>query len=226
MRHDDFDAILLDVGGVLLLPDPRVLGPLLAYYGGDTSVAAHHRAHYAAMTMRSAAAAGEHDWDEYHLEYAERVGVAPEHRADALATMRRTFNGYLWRFPVEENVGALGNLHERGVALGIVSNAGGQIAGLLAQSGVCQAGPGPLTPVRTIIDSHDVGVEKPDPRIFDHALSVFEGVRRERVGYVGDSVTMDIAGATAAGLRPILLDPYDDHAGASFDRIASLADLL
>ena len=28
-----FDAIWLDAGGVLVLPDPDVLGPLLAYYG-------------------------------------------------------------------------------------------------------------------------------------------------------------------------------------------------
>ena len=32
-------------------------------------------------------------------------------------------------------------------------------------------------------------------------------------------------GATAAGLHPILLDPYDDHAGADFTRIRSLAEL-
>ena len=42
-----FDAVLFDAGGVLVLPDPTVLGPLLSYYGGDVSVAAHRRAHYA-----------------------------------------------------------------------------------------------------------------------------------------------------------------------------------
>ena len=30
-----FDAVWLDAGGVLVLPDPTVLGPLLAYYGGS-----------------------------------------------------------------------------------------------------------------------------------------------------------------------------------------------
>ena len=33
-----FKAILLDAGGVLVLPDPTVLGPLLSYYGGDPSI--------------------------------------------------------------------------------------------------------------------------------------------------------------------------------------------
>ena len=80
--------------------------------------------------------------------------------------------------------------------------------------------------MRVIIDSHVVGVAKPDPRIFDFALVHFAEFERSRIAYVGDSVTMDIGGARAAGLHPILLDPYDDHPGADFDRIASLEELV
>ena len=47
-----------------------------------------------------------------------------------------------------------------------------------------------------------------------------------RSAYVGDSVTMDVGGARAAGLHPILLDPYDDHPGADFQRIRSLEELV
>ena len=36
---------------------------------------------------------------------------------------------------------------------------------------------------------------------------------------------MDIGAARAAGLHPILLDPYDDHPDADFDRINSLSEL-
>ena len=65
-----------------------------------------------------------------------------------------------------------------------------------------------------------------DPAIFDHALPYFEGIDRQpRSRYVGDSVTMDVGGARAAGLHPILLDPYDDHPDADFERIRSLTDL-
>jgi hypothetical protein len=39
-------------------------------------------------------------------------------------------------------------------------------------------------------------------------------------------VTIDVAGASAAGLQPVLLDPYDDHAGAPFTRIHEVAELL
>jgi 5'-nucleotidase len=71
-----------------------------------------------------------------------------------------------------------------------------------------------------------VGVAKPDPQIFEHALAHFPEFERERIAYVGDSVTMDVGGATAAGLQPLLLDPYDDHPDAGFDRIKSLHDLI
>jgi FMN phosphatase YigB (HAD superfamily) len=80
--------------------------------------------------------------------------------------------------------------------------------------------------MREVIDSHLVGVAKPDARIFDFALAAFEGIERSRIAYIGDSVTMDIGGGRAAGLHPILLDPYDDHPDADFDRITSLLDLL
>ena len=61
--------------------------------------------------------------------------------------------------------------------------------------------------------------------IFEHALPCFPGIAPERIVYVGDSVTMDIGGAAAAGLHPILIDPYDDHADADFERIRSLREL-
>ena len=48
----------------------------------------------------------------------------------------------------------------------------------------------------------------------------------DRIAYVGDSVIMDVGGARAAGLHPILVDPFDDHPDADFDRIRSLDELL
>ena len=48
-----FDAVLFDAGGVLLLPDPTVLRPLLTTYGGADDTDAHRRAHYAGMAHKS-----------------------------------------------------------------------------------------------------------------------------------------------------------------------------
>ncbi|MEY4173728.1 MAG: hypothetical protein RI900_893 [Actinomycetota bacterium] len=221
-----FDAILFDAGGIFIIPDPTVIGPLLAYYGGDPSVEANRRAHYRGMAAKSIAGAPEKFWHDYNLAYVRSVGVPPEEEDQAALEFEHTRNAWTWRWPIPESVQALQELHRRGMPLGVVSNASGQIAQVLSRSGVCQAGDGPHTPVRVVIDSHLVGVAKPDPRIFDFALEHFPGVARERIAYVGDSVTMDVGGARAAGLHPILLDPYDDHPDADFDRLQSLLQLV
>lgn len=222
----DFDAILFDAGGILVLPDPTVLGPLLAYYGGDPSIERHVRAHYFAMAVKSAAGAGESFWDEYNLAYVESVGVAPEDQVAAARSLGRTRSALLWRWPIPDSMAVLREFERRQVPIGVVSNASGQIEEVLSRSGVCQVGDGAGCSMRVIVDSHVVGISKPDPRIFDFALEHFPGVDRRRVAYVGDSVTMDVEGGRAAGLHPILLDPFDDHVDADFDRIRSLSDLL
>jgi putative hydrolase of the HAD superfamily len=222
----NFDAILFDAGGILLLPDPTVLGPLLAYHGGDPSVAGHRRAHYAGMAAKSAAGSNEQFWHDYNDAYVRAVGVPDDQVEFAATVLERTRNAYIWRWPIPESVRAIEGLFEAGVPIGVVSNASGQIAEVLAQSRVCQEGEGPYTTMRVIIDSHLVGVAKPDPHIFDFALAHFDGIERSRIAYVGDSVTMDVGGARAAGLHPILLDPYDDHPGADFQRLRSLEELL
>ena len=125
----------------------------------------------------------------------------------------------LWRWPIPESLHGLRQLHDHGIPLGVVSNASGQIAETLCRAGICQVGDGDGVAVRCVIDSYVVGVAKPDPAIFDHAALEFGGIDRSRIVYVGDSVTIDVAAATAAGLRPVLLDPYDDHVGAPFERI-------
>jgi putative hydrolase of the HAD superfamily len=220
-----FDAVLFDAGGVLVLPDPTVLGPLLAYYGGDPSIDAHRRGHYAGMKARSQVRADELDWALYNDAYVVAVGVRTEDRAEAAKVLGDTRNSDLWRWPIPESVEALVRLARAGVPMGVVSNASGQIAATLARS-ICQVGRGAGVEMRCIVDSHVVGVAKPDPAIFDHALAHFSELQRSRIAYVGDSVTMDVGSASAAGLHPILLDPHDDHVGASFERITSLDALL
>ncbi|NLG50855.1 MAG: HAD family hydrolase [Chloroflexi bacterium] len=71
-----------------------------------------------------------------------------------------------------------------------------------------------------VVISGDVGVSKPDPRIFSFALNQ-TGLKPEEVVYVGDSVE-DVQGARAAGLCPIRIrrrllgqppgeNPFADH---------------
>ena len=221
-----FDAILFDAGGIFVIPDPTVLAPLLAPLGGSLEISDHVRAHYRGMAAKSHAGSGERNWGDYNSAYVRSVGVHDYEVAHSAQLLDRTRSAYLWRWPIAESVQALAALFTAGVPIGVVSNASGQIEDTLRRAGVCQMGEGPLTPVRVIIDSEIVGVAKPDPAIFDFALVHFPTIDRSRIAYVGDSVTMDIAGARAAGLYPILLDPYDDHEHSDFARIRSLSELI
>ena len=222
-----FDAVLFDAGGVLVLPDPKVLAPLIAYYGGDDRHEAYVRAHYAGMAAKSAASVGESDWTHYNHMYLAHLSVPDEHRDAALEVLTHVkANARLWRHPIPGAADALMELSRRSVPIGVVSNASGQIESTLQISGICQVGIGPHAAVRCVVDSHVVGVEKPDPRIFDHALVHFKGIERSRIAYVGDSLVMDVRGARAAGLVPVLVDPYGDAEGHDVTRIGGIADLL
>ena len=50
-----------------------------------------------------------------------------------------------------------------------------------------------------IVISGDIGVEKPDPRIFDHTLQLL-GMTAGQCLFVGDSIISDDAGARNAGM--------------------------
>jgi putative hydrolase of the HAD superfamily len=231
----EVDAVLFDAGGVLVLPDPTVLAPLLAPYGGDPALERHVRAHYAGMAVKSEQGADEHDWLAYDEAYVSCVGVGETDVAEAAVVLGATRSAWLWRYPVAASAAALAELHRRGVRIGVVSNASGQIEGVLRRTAVCQVGDGAGTPVACVVDSHVVGVAKPDPAIFTPALEAL-GCPPDRVAYVGDSLVIDVRGARAAGLQPVLLDPYHDHGDgpwvdgdgstAGFARIDRLDELL
>ena len=226
------DAVLFDAGGVLMTPDPGQTLIALAPLGGSQDPSRHVRAHWAgiaalehALLAAGSATIDVPDWTLYWRAFAAAAGV-PDDRLDAAAAaMARIFSAYLWTHPLAEAVAALAQLHRRNVPMGVVSNASGQIEATLRYRGVCQVGQGSGVPVLCVIDSHVVGVAKPDPAIFTFALDAL-GLPPGRVGYVGDSVINDVGGATAAGLVPLLLDPFDDRAHLEgVERIASLHEL-
>ena len=227
MMPGPFDAVLFDVGGVLMFPDPAVLAPTLSYYGASKDHILYFRAHYAAMAVKSANGSPEHDWSDFNAAFVEAVGVPAHNRAEAAYVLARVRNAHIWRAPIPGSREGLAELNRLGVPIGIVSNASGQVESVLRRSGLCQVGAGDHPEVLCVVDSDVVGVAKPDPRIFDHALPHFPGVERGRVAYVGDNVTMDVGGAAAAGLVPVLFDPFDDAAHL-FDglRVRSLDDVV
>ena len=76
-----------------------------------------------------------------------------------------------------------------------------------------------------IFDSHDEGVEKPDPRFFQIALER-SGADAATTMHVGDLYHVDVAGARAAGLTPALLDVGDLYPECDCLRVRSLTELV
>ena len=69
----------------------------------------------------------------------------------------------------------------------------------------------------TIVASARVGYVKPQREIFAHAIEL-TGVQPERAVHVGDNPDADVAGATALGIHPVLLDRVGHFAAGLPDR--------
>ena len=105
---------------------------------------------------------------------------------------------HLWDMPIPGAAECLKTLRDAGVCMGVVSNSGGQARAALEKAGLA-----PLLEV--IVDSTVVGVAKPDPAIFDHALRPM-GLTAAETWYLGDTITYDMAAADAAGLTGWVID--------------------
>lgn len=114
-------------------------------------------------------------------------------------------------------------LADAGLPIVVVSNADGTVQRLLETSGLIQVGPGPAVEVLAVIDSGAVGVAEPDPRIFELALDVV--LTPDRVVHIGDAYHYDVGGARAAGIEPVLIDPFDLRPTLDCLRLASLAEV-
>ena len=137
-------------------------------------------------------------------EYAARHGV-PLTDDDAPVWWAGYFERYVesWRLH-EDAVPCLDELERgiRGVAFGIITN--GELDFQLRKIDAT----GIRARFATIVASGDVGVTKPDARIFELACERL-GVQPQEAAYVGDRLGTDAIGAARAGLTGIWIDRYD-----------------
>ncbi len=216
-------TVMLDAGNTILHLDFPYIAEVLREYGVATNVAALEKAeararaevdrqHVVGTTTDTAR------WFLYFRMIFSGVGMASDAEiAEAfgkLEARHRVTN--LWCRVPHEVPPVLMELKKK-YLLGVVSNADGRIRSLLEQVGL-------LHFMDFVVDSGQIGVEKPDPRIFEFALRAANAQPGEAV-HVGDLMHVDVAGAAACGIRPILMDPFDNHCGAHCARIRNFSEL-
>ena len=69
-----------------------------------------------------------------------------------------------------------------------------------------------------------IGIEKPDPVIFDAALRDMKAEAAESL-YVGDVYSVDYVGARRAGMQAVLFDVAGAYRERDLPRVESLAEL-
>jgi HAD superfamily hydrolase (TIGR01509 family) len=123
----------------------------------------------------------------------------------------------LWTYVLPGVREALEKFQIMGLQLVVVSNADGTIEQLLENQQL-------RSYFDVVVDSHKVGAEKPDPRIFQIALER-SGAIPEKTLHVGDMYDFDVVGARSAGIHALLLDPYSDWQDVDCERLPDLLAL-
>ena len=127
----------------------------------------------------------------------------------------------------ESTLSTLRALKDSGLRLGLVSNVSlfpHRMRGDLESLGLAELLDG-------AVFSSEVGVRKPDPRIFVQALRLIGGDATSAV-FVGDRLNDDVVGAQAVGMRTILTrefrqeDPGEIEPDAVVERLAEVPDVI
>lgn len=108
-------------------------------------------------------------------------------------------------------------LRERRVCVGLISNWDRRLAGIFTGLGLGRM-------LDVVVSSAEVGLHKPDPRIFELALSRV-GVSAEEAVHVGDHLYADVLGAQAVGMFPVLIDRHNGERPERCNFIRSLDEL-
>jgi putative hydrolase of the HAD superfamily len=145
------------------------------------------------------------------------LGVPEDGTRERIAARLAPVFPQLWGSMMPGLEETLRALRDGGYRLGVVSNSDGSVARGFEESGLAAW-------FDAVVDSGVEGVEKPDPEIFRIALERV-GAGPEEAVHVGDMPSVDVAGALAAGVTPILIDPFDAFPETDVLRIRSLPEL-
>lgn len=217
-------VLLLDVGGVLVRPSFERVARALRAHGVAADAAAMAAAEpRAKKEMDRPPSPGlstdaERGWHYFNLVLA-KAGVVRSGGTDAALLELKAWHDEhcLWEDVYEGVRPGLDRLRSAGFRLAAVSNSNGTVRRLFDRLGFTPA-------FEVVLDSQVEGVEKPDPRIFHLALERL-GAPAGSAVHVGDFYNVDVVGARAAGIRPVLVDEAGLYPDADCPRVPSLGAL-
>lgn len=207
-------AVFFDVGNTLLAPHPSVVEivyDVCARRG--TPVAAdclHEHAPRAEATLRHAAKANPQTWSDeraiqsiwiaYFTELLRRclTDASPQEIDDCARECQRTFDSAGSYALYDDVVPVLDTLHGRELTLGVISDWGIGLGLILRHHDLVRY-------FDFAVISAAVRLAKPDPAFFDTALRRADAIPDYAL-HIGDSYVLDVLGARAAGITPVLLD--------------------
>jgi putative hydrolase of the HAD superfamily len=209
------DTLFLDAGNTLVGMDLDLVCETLAAHGVPAAPADVERAEARARPLLSrhlGAGRSSEARDTFAFHVANVLAGLPHGRPDArderslapaVATrLKDAGTRRLWSRVLPGVPEALAALRAAGVRLAVVSNSDGTVEEGLERAGL-------RGHLDAVFDSARVGWEKPDPRIFAHALATLR-CAPERAAHAGDLFAVDVLGARAAGVHGILVDPFAD----------------
>ena len=218
-------AVFFDAGGTLIhLDSSRIRDLLSDELKIDLSLERFPRAQSLAMArvaelVAVGAGSTEQLKREFYATLLPETGVSMKMLSAAVdCAFKLAREEMLWRKAEDRTAPVLRELKKRGYILGVVSNSDGRIESAFEQAGLSSY-------FDFFIDSFNVGVEKPHPRIFRLATERAM-VAPEQAAYVGDLYWVDVVGARDAGLIPILYDPFALNQDADCLAIRSMDELL
>jgi len=215
--YAEIDTVFLDVGNTLISIDFDWVAAELGIGGVRTDAEALRRAEAAARPTYSrrlfveGVPTGTDLFRAYLVAIIERLpsaaSLSPVAFDALISKLRRVLRpdgraSVLWRSVMPGVPDALARLQALGLRLVVVSNSDGTVEQSLVDAGLRRY-------MAHVVDSALAGFEKPDPRIFLHALQ-HAGATADRTLHIGDLYHADVVGARRAGVRALLLDPYAD----------------
>jgi HAD superfamily hydrolase (TIGR01549 family) len=221
----EIDAVLIDAGGVLVEPNWATVASVLEKRGvhaDEADLAAANpflmrELDDADLISGSTDVTRRQRWLARLLHHADVAGDAEaiEVATDELEALH--LERGIWESILDGAPAALDTLRDAGLRLALVSNAEPLLRRKLAELGLADR-------FDHLAISGELGVEKPDPRIFRDALDAL-GTSVDRAIHVGDLYEVDVVGARRIGMAAVLVDVADLSGERDVTRIRSLREL-